>query len=61
MTAVVFNGTPVVTDAWPNSGYWFNAYYADATAEARPNLIGENSTDGGYTHTVFVEEGTATW
>ena len=58
MTAVVFNGTPVTQDAYPPYGYWFNAYYVDAAAEAHPNAIGQNSTDGGYTHTVFVEEGT---
>lgn len=45
----------------PPSGYPFTAYYSDACAAATPGHPGSNSTDGGFTHTVFLEEGTAPW
>jgi hypothetical protein len=59
--AVVFDTTWNQGDADPPNGAYFDAYYAVATALATPSQIGQNSTSGGYTHTVFVEEGTATW
>jgi len=34
----------------------FTAYYADAAAKAEPADTGHNSTNGGYSHTVFLEE-----
>lgn len=34
---------------------------AEAAAMADPGVPGSNVTGGGYTHTVFAEEGTATW
>ncbi len=45
----------------PPSGYPFTAYYSDACASAKPGEPGSNSTAGGFTHTVFLEEGTAPW
>ncbi len=59
--AVVFVDTFVVADGAPPEGYWFNAYYADGCASAAAGSVGQNATTSGYTHTVFVEEGTATW
>lgn len=58
---VVFNDTGVVNDAYPPYGYWFTAYYADGCAYGLPGLTGFNSAEHGTTHTVFIEEGTATW
>jgi hypothetical protein len=58
--AVVSVDTAVMADAAPPDGYWFNAYYVDAAAGATPGQPGENETGGGFTHTVFVEEGTET-
>lgn len=45
----------------PPSGYPFMAYYTDACAAADPDHPGSNTTAGGFTHTVFMEEGTAPW
>lgn len=59
--AVVFNSTPHVQDAYPPNGFWFNAYYVDASALALPGLPGQNEVTVDFTHTVFIEEGTATW
>ncbi|MFQ5454274.1 MAG: hypothetical protein ACE5D6_08825 [Candidatus Zixiibacteriota bacterium] len=59
--AVAFNSTSYVEDAYPPYGYWFNAYYVDAAAEATPGVPGQNETATGFTHSVFLEEGTATW
>ncbi len=39
----------------------FDAYYVDATAGAEPGETGENIVNEDFTHTVFCEEGTATW
>lgn len=51
-----------ICDAYPPNGAWFAAYYADASATARPGLPGTDYTDiAGYTHSVLVEEATATW
>jgi len=59
--AVAFNITEIPTAADPPNDYWFNARYADAAAGATPGTVGRNSTAGGFTHTVFLEESTATW
>lgn len=59
--AVVTKTVPVLTDAYPPNGYWFNAYYVDASASARPGNPGTSEpTIAGYTHNVFIEEGTRT-
>ncbi len=61
-TAVaVFNGTSEVVDAYPPNGYWYSANYADASAKALPGIPGMNHTATGFTHSVYVEEGSATW
>ncbi|MDF1545901.1 MAG: hypothetical protein P1R58_12475 [bacterium] len=59
--AVVFNPTPMSGYSDPPTGSPFTAYYTDAAAEAIVGVPGYNSTAAGHTHTVFVEEGTASW
>ena len=59
--AAVFNSHAVQEDAYPPYGYWFDAYYVEAAAHALPGLPGVNSDADAYTHTVLLEEGTATW
>lgn len=54
--AVVFNSEAVETDAFPGYSYMFDAYYTDAVAVATPGTVGLNSEEGGYTHTVWVEQ-----
>lgn len=58
--AVLFNhleGFPkIMTDGETNVP--FTAYYSDACAAALPGETGYNEAGGGYTHTVFLEEGT---
>jgi hypothetical protein len=39
----------------------FYAHYVDAAAAATPTQQWNNSTNGGYTHTVFAEIGTGSW
>ncbi len=56
--AVLFDETAHLTDAFPPYGYYFNAYYADAAAQATVGEIGTNTASNGYTHKVFLEEGT---
>ncbi len=52
----VFNSDSVETDAFPGYEYWFWAHNVDAAAAARPGEISLNSTEGGFTHTVWVEQ-----
>jgi thiol-disulfide isomerase/thioredoxin len=59
--AVVFNSEEHDGYADPPSGKPFSAYYADATAAATPGNTGYNTVTTEFTHTVFVEEATATW
>ncbi len=54
--AVLFDETAHYTDALPPYGYWFNAYYADAAAQAAVGELGSNAASNGYTHKVFLEE-----
>ena len=61
LMAVLFDPTGHVTDAWPPAGYWFTAYYADACAAATPGVPGRDQSNANLTHTVFCEEGSATW
>lgn len=58
----------VVSNSKPHQGYAnpplrkpFWAYYTDATAAASPGQIGYNTVTTNFTHTVFIEEGTASW
>ena len=54
--------TAVWTNAYPGGGsYYFNAFYTDAVAIGEPGHPGMNDATGSYSHTMLVEEGTATW
>jgi hypothetical protein len=59
--AAVFNPEDHLKYAYPPSTNPFDAYYVDAAAAATPGTTGENTVNENFTHTVFVEEGTATW
>jgi len=59
--AALFNSQGHQAYAYPPSGNPFTAYYVDATAAAKPDQTGYNQVKTGFTHTVFAEEGTATW
>jgi len=59
--AVAFNSMPHYKDAYPPYGFYFYAHYVDAAAFATPGVPGTSEIDvPGYTHRVFVEEGTRT-
>ena len=55
----VFNSTPHERFSYVN--HPFDAYFVDAAAAAIPDSIGYNKLTNEFTHTVFTEEGTATW
>jgi hypothetical protein len=59
--ASLFN--PVANQGYadPPSGNPFEAHFADATAAAIPGETGYNEVNEDFTHTVLVEEATATW
>ena len=59
--AVVFNPQPREGKAYPPFRNPFDAHYVDAAAAVRPGETDQNENNGQFTHTVFVEEGTATW
>jgi hypothetical protein len=59
--AVIYNDDPVTAYSDPPSGYPFQAYYVDAAAAAGPGETGYNQTTPTSTHTVFIEEGSATY
>ena len=59
--AAVFNSEQHQGYAYPPSGYPFWAHYNDATAAATPGNTGYNTVTPNFTHTVLVEEGSATW
>ncbi|MEM4257904.1 MAG: hypothetical protein QXL17_01970 [Candidatus Thermoplasmatota archaeon] len=59
--AAVFNPERYPGYARPPSQNPFDAYYVDATAGARPGQTGYNRIQENFTHTVLVEESTATW
>ncbi len=59
--SAIFNSNGVLTDAYPPNGAYFIAYYCDAAALATPGVPGHNETATGFTHSVFLEEGTAEW
>ena len=59
--AVLFEAESHVKDAYPPNGYYFNAHYVDACAYANPGEPGTHEvSQAGFTHRVFVEEGTRT-
>ncbi|MBD3404096.1 PKD domain-containing protein [candidate division GN15 bacterium] len=59
-TVALFNSSGYTADAYPGYGYWFTAHDADAAAAATPGTVGWNETAPGFTHTVFIEQGTST-
>ena len=59
--AALFNPIAHQGYAYPPSTNSFPAYYVDAAAAATPGTIDYNTQTENYTHTVFIEEGTATW
>jgi len=59
--AVVYNDDPVTAYSNPPTGAPFLAYYVDAAASATPGHTGYNTTTPTSTHTMFIEEGSATW
>ena len=59
--AALFNPIANIGYAYPPSSKPFEAQYVDAAAAAHPGETGTNTRDANNTHTVFIEEGTATW
>jgi len=59
--AAIFNPTANIGYSLPPNQYPFEAYYVDGSAAARPGETGSNIRNGSITHTVFIEEATATW
>ena len=59
--AAVFNPEINKGYADPPMGGKFDAHYVDAAAGAKPGESDSNTVNEDFTHTVFVEEGTATW
>ena len=59
--SVLFEDEYFLGDANPPNSYWFIGYRTEATAGAAPGNYGQNKRDGSFTHTVFLEELTATW
>lgn len=59
--AATFN--PVAHQGFSNppAGKPFEAHYVDAAAGATPGNTDYNTVTENFTHTVFIEEGTATW
>ncbi|MEE9443161.1 MAG: hypothetical protein V3V99_10910 [candidate division Zixibacteria bacterium] len=61
VVAAVFNDSGVFKNSDPQTGYGpFNAFYADAVTGAYPGQTGTDGPSGSYSHSVLVEEGTAT-
>jgi hypothetical protein len=58
--AALFNSEGHTSYAVPPNERPFTAHYVDAAAAATPGETGFNTRNEEYTHTVFVEEGTAT-
>lgn len=59
--AAVFNKNCNQKYAYPPRGNPFLAYYIDATTGAKPGESDSNFVNETYSHTILVEEGTATW
>lgn len=59
--ATVFNLNNYKEYAYPPFKNPFYAHYVDAAAGAKPGETDQNVVTDTFTHTVFVEEGTATW
>ena len=62
MIAVVFDSEWYWGYAYPQqNSNLFHVHQVQRTAEARPGETASDNHSGGYSHTVFAEEGTATW
>ena len=59
--AAVFNQNVQQKYAYPPFSNPFNAHFVDAAIGARPGETDHNTVSENFTHTVLVEEGTATW
>jgi len=59
--ASVFSSDTYQAYAYPPSKNPYNAHYVDAAAAATPGNTSHNTVTENFTHTVFIEEGTATW
>ena len=60
--AAVFNSKTHLGYAYPpTTSNPFEAFYVDAAAGTTPGNIDYNTNTENFTHTVFIEEGTATW
>jgi thiol-disulfide isomerase/thioredoxin len=59
--AAVFSPDTYQAYAYPPSNNPFDAHYVDAAAATTPGNTSYNTVKENFTHTVFVEEGTATW
>jgi len=59
--ATVFSPEVNKAYAYPPAKNPFDAHYVDAAAGAEPGETGYNTVNEDFTHTVFVEEGTAEW
>ncbi|MFH2056604.1 MAG: hypothetical protein ABIJ61_11645 [bacterium] len=60
--AVVFDSEWSWANAYPgHSGYQFQSHRVQTSAKAKSGETGYDNHSGGYSHTVFIEEGTATW
>lgn len=59
--AALFNPESFTNYADPPFNRPFNAHLVDAAAGATPGTTGSNTVNEDFTHTVFVEKGTATW
>jgi len=59
--AAVFNPESKISYAYPPTGHPFDAHYVDAAAAAKPGETGYNTVNDDFTHTIFIEEATATW
>ena len=58
--AAIFNSKGKIKFSYPPILNPFIAHYVDAAAAATPGKTGKNTVNENFTHTVFVEEGTAT-
>ena len=61
LMAAVFNPESQTNYADPPIGAPFDAYFVDASVGARSGETSSNIINGNFTHTIFIEEGTATW
>lgn len=59
--ASIFNSKSYTEYAYPPLTNRFDAFYVDAAAGAKPGHTDYNKVTEEFTHTVFIEEGTATW